>query len=85
MSTKLLKLADLGVVSPEVCVELLLNDMRSGKLKVDRIVLVVETADGELETRSSGAKSDIVSCIGLMQTAVIRAAQLTEFVSTKAI
>lgn len=85
MNTKVLKLADLGVVSPEVCVALLLRDIQSGQLKAERIVIVVETSDGDLDTRSSGAKSDIVSCIGLLQIAVIRTAQLTEVVTTKAI
>lgn len=71
------KLTERAVVSPVVCLEKCLEQIKRDDKKPSRIVIVMETENGDLEFSSSGTRGiDTIAMMGLLQLAVIKLAGL---------
>lgn len=70
-SLKVVELSDDARFNPELCVERLLEDMREGRVSVDRLVIVV-VEHTDIQIRSSGPGMDSVgTAVGLLQLAMV--------------
>ena len=65
-------------LSPATSMRAILEQMDKGTLTIARMVVVAEADDGELLYFASGARSDLVSAIGLLTTVATRLAMMGE-------
>lgn len=73
MSAKLVELKTETHNTPLQCVEGIVDDLKSGKLKVRRLMVVaqLEESDEFLHIRGGGTRTDdLITAIGLLQMAV---------------